>query len=97
MARWKVRLEQEVNETVTEVNDSDDEEEIDSLDLKTAQARLDAIRKETHEAFQENAPAEPEVQAAISNVQTTSDDAPPAEDTAQPCKLIFFIFILVNI
>ena len=84
MARWKVRLEQEANDTVTEVTDSDEEEEIDSVDLKTAQARLDVLRKDVHEAFQEVAHPEPEIPAAVPNVQPTIDDAPPAENVAQP-------------
>ena len=84
MVRWKVRLEQEANETVTKVADSDEEEEIDSTDLKTAQARLDASRKDVHEAFQEVAPAEPKIPAAVPNVQPTTDDAPPSKDIVQP-------------
>lgn len=84
MAQWKVRLEQEANEIVTKVVDSDGEEEIDSTDLKTAQARLDALRKDVHVAFQEVAPAEPEIPATVPNVQPTTDDAPPAENVAQP-------------
>ena len=84
MVWWKARLEYEVNETVTEVAESDDEEEVELVDLKTAQARLDAIRKEVHEAFQEVAHAEPEAPAAVPNVQPTTDDAPPAKDAAQP-------------
>lgn len=48
MARWKVHLEEEANETITEVFKREDEEETDSLDLKTSQTRLDAIRKDAH-------------------------------------------------
>ena len=75
MARWKIHLEKEVNETVTKIDDSDVKEETDSLDLKTAQARLDALRKDAHEAFQDDAPAKPDA---------PTGDAPPAEDTNQP-------------
>ena len=82
MARWKICLEQEENETTTEVVGNDKEEEIDSLCLKTASARLDAIRKEVHEAFpdKEDAPAPSEPDAA----QRTTEDAPAAKDAPIP-------------
>lgn len=57
---------------------------MDSQSLKTAVARIEVMRKDIHEAFQEVALVEPEVQADVPNVQTTTDDAPPVEDAAQP-------------
>ena len=44
LARWKVWLEQEADETVTKAVDSDEGEEVESTVLKTAQAKLDALR-----------------------------------------------------
>ena len=59
MARWKVWLEHEAEDTVVEAVDTDEEAEIDSLDLKTAQARLDALRKNLEDASQEDPPVKP--------------------------------------
>ena len=65
MARWKIWLEQEAEETIVEAVGSDEEEEIESYDLKTAQVRLDALKKNIAEASQENDPTEPANEDAL--------------------------------
>ena len=80
MARWNARLEQDENETITEIVGSKDEE-ADSQSLKTASARLEAIRKEVHEAFKDKedalTPAKPDT------IQETAPDA-ETDPGAQP-------------
>lgn len=69
MARWKIWLEQEAEETAVKAVGNDGEEEIESYDLKTAQVRLDALKKNIVEASQETVPAEP-----------ATEDTPAAEN-----------------
>ena len=89
MARWKIWLKQEADETVVEAVGSDEEEEIESYDLKTAQVRLDALKKSIAEASQENDSAEPANEDALA----AKNVVPP--DGLHPLLLhIFLLFIL---
>ena len=45
LAWWNTWLEQEAEDTITDTVDSDEGEEGESIDLKYAQARLDALRE----------------------------------------------------
>lgn len=82
LARWKIRIEEEAEDTVTEtVSSSDEDYEAESNDLKTARNRLAVLREVAHEIFQEVPPAEPEVPPAD---KPATEDAPPAKDDAQP-------------
>ena len=85
LARWKVRLEEEAEDTVTEtVGDSEEDDEAESNDLKTAQNRLAALRDIANEVFQEVPPAEPEIPTPTSADKPATEDALPAKDDAQP-------------
>lgn len=92
LARWKVWLEQEAEDTVTEaVSGSDESEEVESTDLKTSQVRLAVLRGVVHEAFQEVPPAEPKIPASASIDKPSVEDAPPAKDVAL-CFLYFSLY-----
>ena len=85
LARWKIWLEEEAKDTVTEtVGGSDEGDEAESNDLKTARNRLAALRDISNEIFQEVPPAEPEIPAPTSADKPATEDAPPAKDDAQP-------------
>lgn len=84
LARWKLRLEEEAEITLSETaDDSDEGGEAEASSLKTACNRLAELRDIAHEIFQEAPPSEPEVPASSSLVQPTAEDVPPAEDNAQ--------------
>ena len=78
-------LEEEAEDTVTEtVGGSDEGDEAESNDLKTARNRLTALRDTANEIFQEVPPAEPEIFDPTSADKPATEDAPPAKDDAQP-------------
>ena len=84
LARWKIRLEEEAEDTVTEtIGGSDEDDEAEASDLKTARNRLAELRDIAHEIFQEVPPSESEVPAPSSLNQPAAEGAPPAEDDAK--------------
>lgn len=84
LAQWKIRLEEEAEDTVTEtIGGSDEDDEAEASDLKTARNRLAELRDIAHEIFQEVPPSEPEVPALSSLDKPAAEDDPPAEDDAQ--------------
>lgn len=84
LARWRVRLEEEAEYTVTEtVGGSDEDDDAESNNLKTARTRLAALRDIANEVFEEIPPGEPEVSAPPPVDELTAEDVPPAKDDAQ--------------
>lgn len=85
LARWKLKLEEEAEDTVTEtVGGSEEDDDAESNDLKTTRNRLAALRDIASEVFQEVPPAEPEIPASSPVDQPATEDAPSAKDDAQP-------------
>ena len=84
LARWKLRLEEEAEITLSEtVGGSDEDGEAEASSLKTARNRLAELRDIAHEIFQEAPPSEPELPAPSSLDKPAAEDVPPAEDDAQ--------------
>ena len=85
LARWKIRLEEEAEDTVTEtVGGSDEDDETEANNLKTARSRLAELRDIDHEIFQEVPLADLETPAPSSTDKPATEDAPPAKDDAHP-------------
>lgn len=84
LARWKLRLEEEAEITLSEaVGGSDDGGEAEEDSLKTARNRLTELRDIAHEIFQAAPPSEPEVPASSPIIQPAAKDVPSSGDDAQ--------------
>ena len=81
LVRWNACLELEELEIVTKAVGSDDEE-VHSQSLKTASARLDAIRREVTEDFA--AEKDASIPAESIHAQESSEIVPTTEDIPDP-------------